>query len=70
MEGHAQTPIYIELSDSSGDDDGPHATAAVSNKRQRRPDHTVSGGDADGTAAHLDFREVKGRDEWAARSIE
>mgnify|MGYP006985907179 CR=1 FL=1 len=35
MDGYAQTPIYIELSDSSGDDDGPHATAAVSNKRQR-----------------------------------
>lgn len=62
MDGYAQTPIYIELSDSSGDDDGPHATAAVSNKRQRRPDHTVSSGDADGTAAHLDFREVKEED--------
>ena len=67
MEGHAQTPIYIELSDSSGDDDGPHATAAVSNKRQRRPDHTVSGGDADGTAAHLDFREVKEEDQVIPR---
>ena len=27
-----------------------------------RPDHTVSSGDADGTAAHLDFREVKEED--------